>query len=101
MVNLNQLRTDVLFLYGINMRKHKSRFGNMRGENVEVSLIKWFNYAEIAKFAFDNELHKNRNTLSIWNVLSRINFSVAMKEFNILMSLIEREDHNRNNNNGE
>lgn len=54
-----------------------------------MSLIRWFSYAEIAKFAFDNELQKNRNTLSIWNMLERVQFSVILKEFNVLMSLVE------------
>ena len=31
LVNLNQLRTDVLFLYGINISRNKSRFGSIRG----------------------------------------------------------------------
>lgn len=93
LVNLNQLRTDVLYLYGINMRRNKSRVGSIRGENVEVSLIRWFSYAEIAKFAFDNELQKNRNTLSIWNIIERVQLAVALKEFNVLMSMADDQRH--------
>jgi hypothetical protein len=92
LLNLDQLRTDVLHLYGINLRPNKSRLGNIRGEDVEISLIKWFNYAEIAKLVLDNQLHKNRNTLSIWSVLSNVSFSILMREFNMLMSLVGKDD---------
>ena len=69
LINLPQLRTDILLLYGIEIPKASTELGDISGKTIELTLIKWMTYGELMQFAFDKTLERNKNTLSIWNII--------------------------------
>lgn len=79
-MNLPQLRHDMLKLYKINLQDfeeiEEKSDQNLKVEDLEKGYVKYSDYLELLKYALNFHLNNNQKDMNIMKIISKINFKL-------------------------
>lgn len=81
-LNLPQLRHDILKLYKINVQdfeedeENETKNESLNLDNLEKGLVKHSDYLDLLKYGLNLQLNKDYENMNIFKIIDKINFKI-------------------------